>query len=454
MRLTKIYTRGGDAGETSLGDGTRTSKLDLRIAAYGTVDELNSALGLVLATKCPEEIQDVLTRVQNELFDLGADLSVPLENEGRLRVTQAQIDVLEHECDRFNASLPELRSFVLPGGGEVAARLHVARTICRRAERDALLASGAHRPQPTRARVPEPPLRPSLHPCESRERRRRPGGAALEAWELGVVLAGSFVAGYLGSMLGLVLGTLRLPLIVLVTGSPLAAAGTNIAISAAAAGAGGLEHAREGRVDWRVVRWTAPPSVAGAIAGALLANDVFPEALLYGLIAGVLVWSGIDLAFRPIARASSRAPPRWTRKRARLRDRRPRRRRRRDSGNAADAGADSLGRSRRSSRGRDEPRRRLSPRRRRLRDATRPVPGSTGTCSRSASRARFRADGSGLARPESCRRTCCDSRSVPCSSSSVSRSRRRRSSKALYATAGQRPRSHSFRSVAERGVAT
>ncbi len=101
-------------------------------------------------------------------------------------------------------------------------------------------------------------------------------------------------------MLGLVLGTLRLPLIVLVTGSPLAAAGTNIAISAAAAGAGGLTHARQGRVDWRVVAWTAPPSVAGAIAGALLADDVFSEALLYGLIAGVLVWSGIDLAFRPI----------------------------------------------------------------------------------------------------------------------------------------------------------
>ncbi len=102
-------------------------------------------------------------------------------------------------------------------------------------------------------------------------------------------------------MLGLVLGTLRLPLIVLVTGSPLAAAGTNIAISAAAAGAGGLKHAREGRVDWRVVGWTAPPSVAGAIAGALLAGDVFPEAVIYGLIAAVLVWSGVDLAFRPVA---------------------------------------------------------------------------------------------------------------------------------------------------------
>jgi uncharacterized protein len=100
-------------------------------------------------------------------------------------------------------------------------------------------------------------------------------------------------------MLGLVLGTLRLPFIVLATGNPLAAAGTNIAISAAAAGAGGLRHAREGRVDWRVVAWTAPPSVVGAIAGALAADDV-SESLLYGLIAAVLVWSGVDLALRPI----------------------------------------------------------------------------------------------------------------------------------------------------------
>jgi hypothetical protein len=100
-------------------------------------------------------------------------------------------------------------------------------------------------------------------------------------------------------MLGLVLGTLRLPLIVIASGSPLTAAGTNIAISAAAAGAGGLKHAREGRVDWRVVAWTAPPSVVGAVVGALLADDV-SEALLYGLIAAVLVWSGIDLALRPI----------------------------------------------------------------------------------------------------------------------------------------------------------
>jgi cob(I)alamin adenosyltransferase len=148
VRLTKIYTRGGDAGETSLGDGSRVSKLDARIAAYGTSDELNSAIGVVVAGDCPASIRDVLGRVQNELFDLGADLSVPLEVEGRLRVTQAQVDRLEEDCDRYNADLPELKSFVLPGGGEAAARLHVARTICRRAEREALVAADAARVNP------------------------------------------------------------------------------------------------------------------------------------------------------------------------------------------------------------------------------------------------------------------------------------------------------------------
>jgi uncharacterized membrane protein YfcA len=118
-------------------------------------------------------------------------------------------------------------------------------------------------------------------------------------WELALAFAGSFVAGYFGSALGLVLGTLRLPLIVIASGSPLAAAGTNIAISAAAAGAGSVRHVREGRVDWRVVAWMAPPSIIGAVLGALLADDV-SEALLYGVIGAVLVWSGIDLALRPI----------------------------------------------------------------------------------------------------------------------------------------------------------
>lgn len=148
VRLTKIYTRGGDAGETSLGDGSRVSKLDERIAAYGASDELNSAIGVVLAGGCPPDLAEVLLRVQNELFDLGADLSVPIEHDGRLRVTQDQVDRLEADCDRFNAGLPELKSFVLPGGGETAARLHVARTVCRRAERDALVAAEATQVNP------------------------------------------------------------------------------------------------------------------------------------------------------------------------------------------------------------------------------------------------------------------------------------------------------------------
>jgi cob(I)alamin adenosyltransferase len=140
VRLTRIYTRGGDAGETSLGDGSRVSKLDPRIVAYGTVDELNAAIGVVLAVEVHPELREVLERLQNELFDLGADLSVPAHVEGRLRIEQPLVDRLEADCDRFNAELPELRSFVLPGGSPAAAGLHVARTICRRAEREAIAA--------------------------------------------------------------------------------------------------------------------------------------------------------------------------------------------------------------------------------------------------------------------------------------------------------------------------
>jgi cob(I)alamin adenosyltransferase len=141
VRLTRIYTRGGDRGETSLGDGSRVPKLDCRIAAFGTVDELNSHLGLVLAAGLPDELREVVARVQNELFDLGADLSVPFGISDRLRVTEEQIQALESDCDRFNDALPDLTSFVLPGGSEVAARLHVARAVCRRAEREALAAA-------------------------------------------------------------------------------------------------------------------------------------------------------------------------------------------------------------------------------------------------------------------------------------------------------------------------
>jgi cob(I)alamin adenosyltransferase len=129
VRLTRIYTRGGDKGETSLGDGSRVSKLDPRVAAMGDVDELNSLLGLAGG----------LDRVQNELFDLGADLSVPYAgNEDRLRVADEAVDRLEREIDEANETLPELKSFVLPGGSERAAKLFLARAVCRRAERAVL----------------------------------------------------------------------------------------------------------------------------------------------------------------------------------------------------------------------------------------------------------------------------------------------------------------------------
>jgi cob(I)alamin adenosyltransferase len=135
VRLTRIYTRGGDRGETSLGDGSRAPKLDARIAAYGAVDELNSALGVLLTGEVPAALRPVLERLQNELFDVGADLSRPWSGpDDKLRITQGMVDELERLCDAFNESLPDLKSFVLPGGTEAAARLHVARTVARRAE--------------------------------------------------------------------------------------------------------------------------------------------------------------------------------------------------------------------------------------------------------------------------------------------------------------------------------
>ena len=141
VRLTRIYTRAGDGGETSLGDGSRVPKLDCRIGAFGTVDELNAALGVVLAEpELPERLREPLAKIQNDLFDVGADLSVPYGVGERLRVEQSHVDRLEHLCDELNAGLPMLKSFVLPGGTPAAARLHVARTTCRRAERDALTA--------------------------------------------------------------------------------------------------------------------------------------------------------------------------------------------------------------------------------------------------------------------------------------------------------------------------
>jgi len=153
VRLNRIYTRGGDKGETSLGDGSRVAKLDLRIQAYGIVDELNSLLGVALATPgLPAQLEPVLARVQNELFDVGADLSVPYAGpDERLRVTQEMIDRLEALCDEHNEALPELKSFVLPGGTETAARIHVARAVCRRAELAVLEAARVHAVDPLAA---------------------------------------------------------------------------------------------------------------------------------------------------------------------------------------------------------------------------------------------------------------------------------------------------------------
>jgi cob(I)alamin adenosyltransferase len=145
VRLTRIYTRAGDAGETSLGDGSRVPKLDCRIGAFGTVDELNAALGVALADPdLPARLRAHLERIQNDLFDVGADLSVPFGLTDRLRVDQSHVERLEQLCDELNAELPQLKSFVLPGGTGAAARLHVARTTCRRAEREALAANEEH----------------------------------------------------------------------------------------------------------------------------------------------------------------------------------------------------------------------------------------------------------------------------------------------------------------------
>jgi cob(I)alamin adenosyltransferase len=140
VNLTRIYTRLGDKGETHLGDMSRVPKTHPRIEAYGTVDELNAQVGAALALDAvPERYREWLRRVQNDLFDVGADISVPEGGEReRLRVRAEQTEWLEQACDEVNATLPSLKSFVLPGGTPLAAQLHVARTVCRRAERRAL----------------------------------------------------------------------------------------------------------------------------------------------------------------------------------------------------------------------------------------------------------------------------------------------------------------------------
>jgi cob(I)alamin adenosyltransferase len=145
-RLSKIYTKTGDDGTTGLGDGTRTGKDAPRVEAYGTVDEANSTIGLLLAAGVPNDVRELLTRVQHQLFDLGGELCIP----GLAAIFDADIDALEAALDAFNADLPPLKDFILPGGGEAAARCHVARTVVRRAERATVALSRLEqvRPQP------------------------------------------------------------------------------------------------------------------------------------------------------------------------------------------------------------------------------------------------------------------------------------------------------------------
>lgn len=148
-RLSKIYTRTGDDGTTGLGDGSRVAKDSVRVSAYGTVDEANSAIGLLLASDgIPDHIRDLLTRVQHQLFDLGGELCIP----GHAAIHDADIDALEARLDHYNDDLPPLKDFILPGGGEAAARCHVARTVVRRAERETVSLSrhDAVRPQAIR----------------------------------------------------------------------------------------------------------------------------------------------------------------------------------------------------------------------------------------------------------------------------------------------------------------
>jgi cob(I)alamin adenosyltransferase len=150
VNLTRIYTKLGDAGETHLGDMSRVSKLDPRVEAYGTVDELNSVLGVALVQPAvPARIEEWLRRVQNDLLDLGADLCVPAapadnNQRARLRIDPAYTEWLEQACDEANAQLQPLRSFVIPGGAPAAAHLHVCRTVCRRAERRVLAVQDAN----------------------------------------------------------------------------------------------------------------------------------------------------------------------------------------------------------------------------------------------------------------------------------------------------------------------
>ena len=194
VNLTRIYTRTGDDGSTALGDLSRTRKTDPRLAAYADANEANAALGVAIACgDLPEDVRVVLTRVQNDLFDIGADLSTPLQRTYEyppLRVKEEWVGELEADCDRYLERLEKLRSFILPGGTPGAAHLHVALTVVRRAERSVWAAveaygtepgesRGAGRGQPGDGDLPQPAVRPAVRarPLRQPARRRRAVGA-------------------------------------------------------------------------------------------------------------------------------------------------------------------------------------------------------------------------------------------------------------------------------------
>src|SRR6478736_3101111 len=147
-RLSKIYTKTGDDGTTGLGDGTRVAKDSARVSAYGTVDELNSSIGIVLAQEIPPAVRESLTQIQHDLFDLGGELCIP----GMAMVHEADVERLEQTLDGFNADLPALKDFILPGGGMAAACCHLARTVCRRAEREVVTLSRSESVRPEAVR--------------------------------------------------------------------------------------------------------------------------------------------------------------------------------------------------------------------------------------------------------------------------------------------------------------
>ena len=192
VKLDRIYTRGGDAGETSLGDGERVSKDSSRIWAYGSVDELGAAIGVARTSGLQPWADDLLRRIQNDLFDVGADLSVPMDTQrghgkSRLRITSEHVTALELACDEQSEALAPLTSFVLSGGTPAAAHLHSARTVCRRAERLTVAPGRRGTGQLAGDRLSQPAFRPvcSSSPaattttaartcCGSREHRSRP----------------------------------------------------------------------------------------------------------------------------------------------------------------------------------------------------------------------------------------------------------------------------------------